>query len=281
MEAINDLIATLEKVRLVLNFFSIFYGVGTCFLGFKFFRVQIAVVGFLNGGSLGYILGYIMGDGSEFVAIVCTLIVGGLYCLVAYKLYLFSVFVCTFGLGTIGLGVLSTLFGGEFFSILTVVGGVIVGVMAIFLVKPVIIVTTGLVGGLLVGSSLGGVIGLSTFFLVLGLLLGAVGVFFQWKDNSDDPNSIKLPQPIVAGAAVVAEKAKQLGDGMKETVGKVMASEKDQELQEKTQEKTQEIATTTTENLSPVSCPHCGETVKKESNFCRSCGKSTENFEKL
>ncbi len=267
MKAFDDLLAMLDKIILIINLFSLVYGAGTCFFGFKFFRVQIAVAGFLNGGAVGYILGYIMGDGSKGVAVICGLIMALVFCFAAFKLYKFSVFLCTFGLTAVGLSALMGDFNG-----LAVVGGLIVGVVSIFLVQPVIIITTGMSGGLLVGSTLGSMIGLKPIFTILGFLMGAAGVFFQWKDNSDDPDSIQLPAPLQAGGAVVAEKAKQLGGTMKEAAGKAYASDTAQELRKKTQE----VGASAKQAVSGAPCPHCGQSVSKNSNFCRGCGKAVK-----
>lgn len=265
MKAIDDLLKMLDQIIIIVNLVSIVYGAGTCFFGFKFFRVQIAVAGFLNGGVFGYILGYIMG--SETMAVLCGLIMGVLFCLAAFKLYKFSVFLCTFGLTAVGVAVLI----GDF-NVLPVLAGLIVGVISIFMVQPVIIISTGISGGLLVGSSLASMIGLKPLFTILGLALGAAGVFFQWKDNSDDPESVQLPAPLASGGAAVAEKAKQLGGGVKQAASKAIASDTAQELRKKTQE----LGASAKQAMGGANCPHCGQSVPQNSNFCRSCGKPTK-----
>ena len=155
-------------------------GAMQCFFGYKLFRAMTAIIGFIVGGVIGAFLGVAMAGQSG--AILGLLVLGVLGALLAYALYQLGVFIVCFGAGAMVGLMLATMMGStDSNGTLTfmIFCGLILGVVGIILTKPIIILSTGIGGGMSMGFALGTLID-ETAGLVLGVILSVIGVCVQF-----------------------------------------------------------------------------------------------------
>jgi len=184
---------------------SIVIGLVSCFYGYRFFRIYLAIIGFFVGFSLA----------SSFVAESDTTIqllvgtVGGLIGagILSY-LYFIGVFVAGVGLGaTIGLTVLSSTTADSTVIIIgVVICAIIGGFIAMLLNKVMIVLATSFIGSaqiiyggaillvpdVVVETQTKGVqldfqseSNTSIVMLILWISLGLIGVLYQLRNNHD------------------------------------------------------------------------------------------------
>lgn len=304
----TDIIEFMDDLGTFMVMVVMLYGATVCFFGYKLFRFQVAFLGFLVGAILGYGGGF-LGSGEETVAALTALVLGILGGWLAYTFYLLSVFLNNFALSTFGLGVLAGLNGGDVFSEITVVGGLIVGVLSLFFVKPIIIITTGLSGGLTTGASIATLLGMGKFGILLGVIMGSFGVFFQFKNESkgvhtqgQHPDSTPNPENTSPSMGEMAQKAKEMGSNVKQAATTAYTSDTANNLRQKAKEvggnvkqaanqaytsdtannlrqKAKEVqasATNAIQSHTSTQCPHCGKAISGNSAFCGGCGNPVQ-----
>jgi len=192
---LDDLLQTVAAVICVIALIE-------CFFGFRLFRIWIAICGFFLFGALGTAVAYALSDkaGIALFVGILTAIAGAF---VAYRLYLAGVFLSCGLMGYI-LGYLLT---GIYWP--GIVLGLVFGVLGVLFVKPVVILSTAISGGLLAGFTLVIVFGGSSraAALLLGLLLAAAGVYVQWVTNR------KVPAPAFVRAGAGQAAARTTPDG--------------------------------------------------------------------
>ena len=153
-----------------------------CFFGYLLLRIQIAFMGFLAGASLGILLarGITGGALEGWILLwypVLLLLFGVLGGMIAFKIYRFGLFCVGFLLTLLVTFLLSTNVA------LAVVLGVIVGLIVALLIRPAVILTTAVSGGIMAGCYLLFAIGVRIPWprLLLGLLLALLGLLVQTR----------------------------------------------------------------------------------------------------
>ncbi len=259
----------LEQIMVILSLISIAFGICSCFFGFKLFKFQVAVIGFVMGGSTGYILA-LLTSGEKGVALFGGLIMGILGAFIAYKCYLFSVFLSSFFLGTIGIGGVLGLVGMEPFTSLSVMGGLAVAVASLFLAKPVIIISTGMGGGFAVSDSLSLLLGMDFLFTLLGIALGVCGVIFQFRQEKiANGESVKDYGPAMGDFGA---KAAAVGSGVKTAATNAYTSDTAVQMREKAKEVSSSAVNAVQSRVTGKQCPNCGKNLTGSSAFCGGCG---------
>lgn len=203
---IRDIIALVLIGMLVV-------GALQCFMGYKLFRFFTALAGFFTGAIIGGIVSA-FGSSSEGTVIFCAIIFGAIGAALAYFFYKLGVFIMCFGVGSlIGLGI------GALFEeigpmvLLALIGGIAVGVLGVKLVKPVIIICTGIGGGLTMGSALASMMSIDApIGVAIGVIIGIFGCFVQFGKkiipaSGSNPVSQPASQPVSAPAAQIGGEA--------------------------------------------------------------------------
>jgi hypothetical protein len=175
---------------------AIVVGVVQCFFGYRIFRIILGVTGFFLGGLAGGYLAFGLTQ-SQFGAIVGGLIGGLIGAALMAGLYIVGVFLigALFG-AMVALAVLS-LGGGSPATWIVVIAALAGGVLAALLQKVIIILATAFGGAwwMLTGvATLAGVVSFESVrewlgalasapfgWLIGWLVLGVVGLFFQYR----------------------------------------------------------------------------------------------------
>ena len=140
----NQIVTFLESNTVMLVFSAMVSLIG-CFFGYKLMRVAVALVGFLVGAVLGgWIVFYF--TGIELFGLIAALIAGILVGVLANRIYLVGVFLLCGGTSYFALAELFGTGGGIF--ALYLVLAVVIGVLAVNFVRPAVIASTAIGGGL-------------------------------------------------------------------------------------------------------------------------------------
>ena len=124
---------------------SLVIGAVECFAGFKIMKAMMAIWGLFIGAALGVVIG-VLADNTA-LGIIFVLLLGIGLAVLSFKLYLAGIFILSAFLTTIALYIM---FENIFVALLFAIG---VGVLAIFFVKPVVIITTSVSGAGIILSS--------------------------------------------------------------------------------------------------------------------------------
>lgn len=124
---------------------SLVIGAVECFAGFKIMKAMMAIWGFFIGAMLGVVIGVVAE--STALGVILVLLLGTGLAVLSFKLYLAGIFILTAFLTTIALYIM---FENIFIALLLAIG---VGVLAIYFVKPVVIITTAISGAGIILSS--------------------------------------------------------------------------------------------------------------------------------
>ena len=156
-----------------------------CFFGFKLQKLWIAFIGFLIGFGIGAFgsLFFVPSEYAVTVAVIAGAVCGALAALAAYKLYRLGVFVlCAFNIFL----AVSGFFRGPRMWIGILLGillGLTAGFLTLKFLRPVIICSTAISGGLSVAASVGTMLHWNfpgpLFFI--GLAVACGGIFVQFK----------------------------------------------------------------------------------------------------
>ncbi len=167
-------------------------GLFNCFLGFKLFRFVVSV----SFGAVFAAIGAVIGRGLfEELTFVIFVVAVGFFALGAwlgvklYKvgvfLYLMAVTVVVALLIFMGLDMDSTAS-----LVLALFLGIAMGVVGVILVKPVVILSTGINGGINVGMAAAGLLGSTPAGVLCGLLLAVLGIIVQFKMENKTPAAV-------------------------------------------------------------------------------------------
>ena len=132
----------------IIRFFaciSLIIGAIECFAGFKIMKAMMAIWGFFIGAMLGVVIG-VLAD-STALGVILVIVFGVTLAVLSFKFYLAGIFILTAFLTTIALYIM---FENIFIALLLAIG---VGILAIYFVKPVVIVTTAISGAGIILSS--------------------------------------------------------------------------------------------------------------------------------
>ncbi len=185
------MMGALRGVMVFLSVIAIVLGLAQLLWGYKLLRFWIAVQGFGIGGVIGSLIAIFVffrsrGSVGMVMGLILILVCAVLGAFLAYMLYKVGVFLQCFACGFL---VALVLFGVLFHSMgfATVLGfmaGVALGVLGVFLTKPMFIITTSVTGGLNCGMALGTIFGNPVIGFVLALGLIGLGLWYQITHNN-------------------------------------------------------------------------------------------------
>ena len=124
---------------------SLIIGAVECFAGFKIMKAMMAIWGFFIGAMLGVIVG--VASRSTVLGFILVIVFGVMLAVLSFKFYLAGIFILTAFLTAIALYIM---FENIIIALLFAIG---VGVLAIYFVKPVVIITTSISGAGIILSS--------------------------------------------------------------------------------------------------------------------------------
>lgn len=179
----------LSEISLVL---SLLFALASCFLGYKLLKLWIALFSLFGGFLLGFGTSSLF-TGQIVVCIISGLVVGIILVALSFTIYLFGVFLLCSGVSYLCLATLLTPTLWWSYGICGL-GAVAIGIIAVFIVRPIVIVTTAIQGGLTAVSILFQLFQVDHAVLsfLLGLLLGILGMVVQFRTDSKQhgkPNS--------------------------------------------------------------------------------------------
>ena len=134
-----------ESIIRLFACISLIIGAIECFAGFKIMKAMMAIWGFFIGAMLGVVIG-VLAD-STALGVILVIVFGVTLAVLSFKFYLAGIFILTAFLTTIALYIM---FENIFIALLFAIG---VGILAIYFVKPVVIVTTAISGAGIILSS--------------------------------------------------------------------------------------------------------------------------------
>ena len=171
-------------------------GILQCFLGYKIFKFWIAVCGFLIFGILGGLVSvFIIGSSGAGIFFGLLFAIGGAF--ISLKIYKVGVFTLC---GVMGFSLAYILTQSIALSIFI---SLVVGILSLFFVKPVIILSTSVSGGFAAGMSLLIILKTDSDLarILLSVAFSIVGVLVQLALHKKATNSnscfskINSPQP--------------------------------------------------------------------------------------
>lgn len=183
-------------MAIALPFVTFLVGAVNCYFGYRLFRILLAIWGFFLGASIGFTLA---GGDNATVAIVAALIVGILGALVVSALFFVGVFVVGALFGAFISGSIMALFTNTEPNVFIVLlFALIFGLIAVWLQKLMIVVSTAFTGaGMMVSSVMTVLTGApvrsdiltnpdilptsNVVALLAWLLLGISGVIYQYR----------------------------------------------------------------------------------------------------
>ncbi|MBU3177168.1 DUF4203 domain-containing protein [Clostridium estertheticum] len=154
-----------------------------CFLGYKLFKFWVAICGFFTFGIMGGVVSNISSDNAGMLMLI-VILSGLLGAFITFKLYKLGIFILC--------GFMGFLLGYVLTQSITlgIIMALVLGVLSVFFVRPVIIVSTSLLGGLIAGISLAKVLGISSFAtsIIIGVLFAIFGMLVQFTTNKKISN---------------------------------------------------------------------------------------------
>lgn len=138
----------MEEFENIIRLFaciSLIIGAVECFAGFKIMKAMMAIWGFFIGAMIGVVIGVV--TESTALGVILVVIFGVALAILSFKLYLAGIFILTAFLTTVALYIM---FENIFVALLF---AVVVGILAIYFVKPVVIITTAISGAGIILSS--------------------------------------------------------------------------------------------------------------------------------
>ena len=186
----------IQQVTGILGAVAIVIGALECYFGYKIFKIQVAIIGFLLGFAIGVFGAGILAD-SPGLGILAGIILGVLFVVLSLKVYFAGVFLFVGSMGFL-IGFLTS--QNVWFGVIL---GVTFGVLGAFAAKHIIIISTSLSGGVLMGVGLSGLIGSNILAVIIigSTIFAATGLYVQYKmDRKNNKNTAVPPQPVLQGS---------------------------------------------------------------------------------
>ena len=159
-----------------------------CFFGYKFLRVFITVIGFLAGLGIGYLIGVRVGA-NDIVKWILAVVIAIALAAVSFFIYKAGVFLVTFFVVLALVFQLCEKLPAPWPPVIAVIVGLAAGILAVIFVRPVVIITSGLCGGMSFSMALvSDLIKWQSSYsqvvvFALGLAIGILGILFQFKTS--------------------------------------------------------------------------------------------------
>ena len=158
-----------------------------CFLGYRLFRLFVALCGIGLGAVIGCLVGSRI-DGGDVLTIILIVVFAAGICLVSFLIYKAGVFIASFFVfWSLAVCVLEKAKLPISPMLIALLFGLLMGILTVIFVKPLIITASGLGGGLaMAGILFGSVLHMSGFavnvvILVTGVFFGALGMLVQFR----------------------------------------------------------------------------------------------------
>lgn len=135
----NEAMVTLLSI---LAFIMIPYGILQCYFGYKLFKFILGVIGFIFGALIGAMIVTATG-GEQAAVIVVSLLCGVAGAYISIALYFVGVFLVGAGAGAALIQLLS---GGDAETGAIIAGAIVLGIVALFVQKVLIIIATAFSG---------------------------------------------------------------------------------------------------------------------------------------
>ena len=179
-----------KQASALAAFFVLIPALLVCFFGYRMHRVWIALGGAGVGALAAALLTYEVLELGEGISILVSIVGAVLGVVLGYKLYRVGVFVSAAApILTLGFAADFLLdAGGDIFTAAILVGAVI-GLVAAIFVRPVIILSTAIGGGLYCGICTAILLGQWSLgiMLLLWLVFSVAGTVVQWKHPEKKP----------------------------------------------------------------------------------------------
>lgn len=192
----------------------VIYGVLMCFFGYKFFKFQIAIGGFIAGALIGVVVGVLTNE--VVLMIICGIIVGLLGAWLSLQFYKLGVFMLCFGVSFLVMTLVINIGTGDMGTAIPfgLVMGIILGGLGVVLDKILIVAFTAIAGGAMVGISIGLMFDDVFAGAIVGVICIIAGLYLQGKDHKTVEVTKNVKE--VEDVSVVAEK-----DEKKESINAV------------------------------------------------------------
>lgn len=181
---VGELAQNLGQLGKIFLIFTAAAGLLNCFFGYKLLRLWVTIVGLVVGGLGGAFVGYrFLGADLMIVAIIAGVAALALAA-AAFYIYKAGIFLLCAAIGmAIFIYVIHPRSSLTFFLCLMAAVGV--GALGVAFVKPIVIVTTSVQGGLSAGAALTPLLYLeqSGYGRFLGVGIAALGLLFQILTN--------------------------------------------------------------------------------------------------
>lgn len=182
----NPMSETMEMVSLCVMGALLVIGLINVFLGFRLMRFWMMIGGFVLGAVGGITIGYQFELDRQTMLILAGVLAVG-FAALSFLVYTWGIFVFCLFLGSgIAIYLVHPMSSLTFF--LCILAGVGMGVLGVKFSKPIIIVGTSVLGGLMAGMAAANLASLEE--IPMGLLIGAgialLGIFLQFRLNEDD-----------------------------------------------------------------------------------------------
>lgn len=186
MNAITEQIQSFSSVFSdILLGLGILFALAQCFFGFKLQKLWIAFIGFLIGFGLGAAasLFFIRSEHAGTIAVITGVVCGIPAALISYRLYRAGIFLlCTFNIFFTVSGLLS---GKPIWIgiLLGALAGLAAGILTLKFLRPAVIWTTAVSGGISAATSIVSLFDstLSWLPICLGLVTALFGILVQYK----------------------------------------------------------------------------------------------------
>lgn len=181
---LRDLIEGLMVVLLVPMLLN-------CFFGYKILKIMITLGGALVGAVVGALLGVLSGE--EAMIIVLGVLFMLLFGFLAFKLYKLGIFLHFWFLGTVIFAVVFIMAGNWDLIGVSVIIGLVIGVLAVVLHKGFVIITTSFSGGMTGGVMLGMTMELEiAICIAMGVFLSILGMIVQFAmEKKRKPDAVQ------------------------------------------------------------------------------------------
>lgn len=181
----NVLMEEAKEGIVVAAVISLLLGLLFCFFGYRLKKLCITLTGLFMGFSVGFMVTKVFSENTWLcigVGVVCALVFAGVF----FYFYLAGVFLlCALPVFLL----LEILFPGNewWFWILSILGGAAAGAAGVYFLKSVLIVCTGLWGGLAVSQAVLRLfkVELPWLSLVLAAVIAIAGIVFQFRNTKD------------------------------------------------------------------------------------------------
>lgn len=165
-----------------INIVAIIIGLLSCFFGYKINKIIIAIIGLIIGFNIGItVLPSIITD--QTIIYIVSTIIALLFGFISYKLYLIGVFLlCALTVYTLcsNLGLESNIQ-----TIISVIAGIIAGILGVKFTRPIMIISTSLGGASLITENAFNLFNFQNPILsiIILIIIAVLGMSYQFKQK--------------------------------------------------------------------------------------------------